>query len=178
MARKAKLLPDVEELKKMVYLDSSITNGLRWKIKPTKNIVKDNPAGCLVGYEGHQYFSTGINGKLYYNHRIIYSIYHNINLTSEQIVDHRDRCPQNNNPNNLRIVTATENQRNQTKQKNTSSKYKGVYFNKQAKKFRAQIRVNKIAINLGLFSTEQEAAKAYNCYIISHNLSHFNLNQI
>lgn len=174
MARKANLLPDVEKLKRIFYIDSSVPNGLRWNLSK-QNVAKDSPAGCL---NTNGYFYTRINGKAYRNHRIIYSIFHNVNLTSDQIVDHIDRNPQNNNPNNLRIVSLIENNRNRTKQRNTSSKFIGVSFNKQAKKFRSQIRVNGQRIYLGLFSSELEAAIAYNNYIISHNLSHFNLNQI
>lgn len=175
MARKAKILPDVDELKRMFYIDSSIPEGLRWRIKPSKKVCKDSPAGTKNNLG---YFITTINRNIYRNHRIIYSIYHNINLSSEQIVDHLDRCPQNNHPSNLRIVTHIENNRNRTKRKNTSSKYKGVYFFKRDKKYSSVICVNKKITHLGYFSSEQEAAKAYNSYIISHNLSHFNLNDL
>lgn len=173
MARKANLLPDVEELKKLFYIDSSIPEGLRWKITPGRRICKDSPAGSM---RSDGYSVTRINGKYCPNHRIIYSIFNNGNLLSYQIVDHIDRNKQNNNPNNLRIVTATENNRNVTKRKNTTSIYIGVSFHKIYKKFQAQIVVNGKLIYLGRFSSELEAAKAYNDYIISHNLSHFNLN--
>ena len=174
MAKKINLLPDVEELKKIFYIDSSIPEGLRWKISK-QNVVKHSSAGCN---NKKQYFITRINGNLYLNHRIIYSIVNNINLTIAQIIDHIDRQPQNNHPNNLRIVTDIENQRNQTKRKNTSSKYVGVSFDNSRTKFIAQITINKKKIFIGRFLTELEAARAYNDYITSHNLSHFNLNQI
>jgi len=175
---KAKLLPDVKELKKMFYLDSSIPNGLAWKVDRVTVKCCGEPAGGLDGKSGNQYYSTRINGKLYKNHRIIYSIFHNINLTVDQLVDHIDRNTQNNNPNNLRIVTSTENQRNRTKQKATSSKYICVYFNKNRNQFQCSIRVNGKNIYLGLFQSEKDAALAYNNYIISNNLTHFNLNII
>jgi hypothetical protein len=175
MAKKIKVLPDVEELKKLFYIDSSIPNGLRWRIIPARRISIDDPAGSksLNGY-----YQTSINGKIYRNHRIVYSIFHTIHLTGDQIVDHIDKNPQNNNPNNLRIATISENNRNKIKQKTTSSEFFGVSFHKHTKKFRARIKINKISVYLGLFLTEQEAALAYNNYIITHNLSHFNLNQI
>ena len=172
---KAKLLPDVEELKKLFYIDSSIPEGLRWNIKPCRNIIKDSPAGSK---SPDGYFQTTINRKPFRNHRIIYSIFNNTNLSSEQIVDHLDRCPQNNHPNNLRIVTDIENSRNRRKRKNTSSDYIGVSFNKQNKKYCSQIQINKKKIFIGRFLTELDAALAYNNYIITHNLSHFNLNLI
>ncbi len=175
---KAKLLPDVEELNKMFYIDSSIPNGLRWKSatnKQTRRIMVGDPAGSD---RGNNYMFTKINGTLFGNHRIIYSIFHNVNLISDQIIDHQDRNPQNNHPNNLRIVTISENSQNRTKRKQTSSNYVGVYFNKRDKQFQARIGVNKKFIYLGSFLSELEAARAYNNYIISHNLSHFNLNDL
>jgi hypothetical protein len=47
------------------------------------------------------------------------------------------------------------------KQKKTS-KYVGVYFSKQAKKFRSLLVYNKKQLHLGFFENEVEAAKAYN----------------
>ncbi len=174
MARKAKILPDVEELKRMFYIDSSIPEGLRWKI--SKYCAKNDSSS---GYKHHTgYYYVKCNYITCSNHRIIFSIYHNINLTSEQIVDHIDRCKENNNPNNLRIVTDIENNRNRTKRKKTSSRFRGVDFQKSTNKYRARIHINGTSVMIGSYSTELEAAKAYNDYIISHNLSHFNLNQI
>lgn len=177
MTRKAKLLPDVDELKKMFYIDPSIPEGLRWKTNRGQNKVKDAPAGS--GCKGiRRYFATGINVKQYLNHRIIYSIFNNINLASDQIIDHIDRNIKNNHPNNLRIVSFIENGRNQTKKKNASSKYIGVCFHTRDKKFQSRIQVNGKLIHLGYYLTEKEAALAYNDYIINQNLSHFNLNII
>jgi hypothetical protein len=62
-----------------------------------------------------------------------------------------DRNKQNNNMNNLRIVSHQEN--------NFNTNAKG-YF-KNGKKFRAYIKLNKQRFNLGTFSTEEEARNAY-----------------
>ena len=43
----------------------------------------------------------------------------------------------------------------------TSSKYRGVWYNKQTKKWRATIVVNRKRKQIGYFSDEVEAAKAY-----------------
>lgn len=174
--RKINLLPDVEELKKMFYLDPTIPEGLRWKVDRLYNKTKNRPAGGLKGPIRKRYYSTRINGKLYKNHKIIYSLFHNINLQSYQIVDHIDRNSKNNNPDNLRIVTAQENTRNRTKQSGTSSMYKGVTFDKSTKKWQAQIMMSGKQIYLGLFHSETDAAITYNRYILDNGLTHFNLN--
>lgn len=64
-----------------------------------------------------------------------------------------------------------------TKAKNKSSKYIGISFNKESKKYKSEIMINGKSKFLGYFLSELEAARAYNDYIISHNLSHFNLNE-
>ena len=175
---KAKLLPDVEELKKLFYIDSSIPNGLRWKTpnRQARNIgVGDSAGSPRNSHSGIRYF-TKINSIGYYNSRIIYSMFNNINLTSEQIVDHEDMNTKNNNPNNLRIVTDTENSRNRRKRKDMTSEFIGV--SRSWKKWQVRITIGGITINLGRFNKEKDAAIAYNNYIISHNLSYFNLNNI
>ena len=46
--------------------------------------------------------------------------------------------------------------------KNSSSKYKGVHWDKQKKRWRATIKVKGKSIYLGIFKSEDEAAKKYN----------------
>jgi hypothetical protein len=57
---------------------------------------------------------------------------------------------------------------NKSKQANTSSNYKGVYWNKQAQKWHVQIQVDGKKKYIGLFLSEIQAAIAYNnaaiCY--------------
>ena len=60
---------------------------------------------------------------------------------------------------NLRIVTPYQNSLNKLKQNNKSSKYIGVYYDKDNKKWRASIKFKSKTINLGRFDNELEAAK-------------------
>lgn len=94
-------------------------------------------------------------------------------------VDHIDGNTLNNCRSNLRICKTKENGRNRKKCfKKTSSIYKGVYFNKPCGKFIASIRFNKKFIYLGLFNTEEEAAKVYNEAAIKYHGEFANLNII
>ena len=84
-----------------------------------------------------------------------------LNLTDLPCVDHKNRNSLNNHLSNLRWCTRKENNQNMSKRKNTSSVYKGVYFDKALNKWRAQIKHNDQRIHLGLYDDEAEAGRAY-----------------
>ena len=85
----------------------------------------------------------------------------------DQDVDHQDQHRffgfklVDNRRENLRNVSRSQNLANQRKTRG-SSRFKGVSWHKPTKKWRAQIRVNRRLIYLGLFTNESEAALAYN----------------
>ena len=79
----------------------------------------------------------------------------------ETVIDHRDRDPLNNQKINLRICSVKENSRNRGPRRNSKSGFKGVHWNKQCRKWHAQIEVNGKNIYLGLFSNVLNAARAY-----------------
>ena len=84
-----------------------------------------------------------------------------LNLTNLPCVDHKDRNSLNNHLSNLRWCTRKENNQNRSKNKNTSSVYKGVFFNKNNNKWCARIQHNGQKIHLGFYVDESEAAHAY-----------------
>jgi hypothetical protein len=85
---------------------------------------------------------------------------HRLILDTEKHVDHINGNSLDNRRCNLRECTNTENHQNIPKmRKKTSSKYKGVSFRRG--RWRAVIRVNGVHKELGMFKTEEEAAKAY-----------------
>lgn len=160
-----------EHMNSLFEIDSSIKEGIRWKVQ-VANLRIGTPAGTA---DTAGYFNTKINRKYYRNHRIVFVIHNKVDLADE-IIDHIDRDPHNNHPNNLRVVTNIQNCRNRTKQKTTAaSKYIGVTRNKQTNNWLARITVNRNRISLGTFKTEEEAAMARNEYIIENNLEYFNL---
>lgn len=75
--------------------------------------------------------------------------------------DHRDGDGLNNQRVNIRVCTNHQNRFNQKIRKNTSSRFKGVHWDKSAKSWRCQIQHNRKRIYLGLFANEIKAAKAY-----------------
>lgn len=92
-----------------------------------------------------------------YMHRMIMMLHRG----DKQQVDHIDGNGLNNQKLNLRVVTRSQNGMNKNKKRKTSSKYKGVYYNKLNKNWRSRIHVNREYIELGSFDTEIDAAKAY-----------------
>ena len=88
-----------------------------------------------------------------------------LNLTNPKIsVDHIDNNKLNNTKTNLRICTSSQNSRNTIKRSNTKCRYKGVSYDARRKKnpWYARIRYNYKYIHIGCFSSEEEAALAYN----------------
>ena len=75
------------------------------------------------------------------------------------VVNHLDFNKTNNNLNNLELVTARENCNK--KHLKSSSKYTGVYWNKNANKWNSRITLNGKLKHLGLFTDELEASKSY-----------------
>lgn len=87
-----------------------------------------------------------------------------INETPDgMLTDHINRDPLDNRRENLRTCTNTQNAWNQVN-RGGKSKYKGVGYrgSKDTKRWRARIRIGDKRLSLGEFSTEKEAAEAYN----------------
>ena len=76
-------------------------------------------------------------------------------------VDHINGDGLDNRRSNLRLCTRRQNSMNQKKQKNCTSKYKGVSWSKRRKKWAAAITLYGKYKSLGFFDDEEEAAQAY-----------------
>lgn len=104
-----------------------------------------------------------------YMHRLI------MNPSKDMFIDHIDNDGLNNTRKNLRICTKSENNMNSGKQKNNTSGFKGVSWNKPKKKWIAQISINGVTTHLGYFDTAEEAYKAYCEACIKHHGGFANL---
>ena len=76
------------------------------------------------------------------------------------------------NPENCRWADKTTQNINQRIQKNNTSGYVGVSWDKSKDKWVAKIKVNKIVIYIGSFLTKEEAVQARDNYIIENKLPH------
>lgn len=82
-------------------------------------------------------------------------------ISFKGLIDHKDRNSLNNQFENLRPATYSQNNANKGLQRNNTSGYKGVSYHKRSGKFRVMIAVQKHATYLGTFLNPEEAAKAY-----------------
>jgi hypothetical protein len=76
--------------------------------------------------------------------------------------DHIDRNGLNNQRDNLREATRSQQVINQNLRKDNKSGYKGVSWDRRQKKWVARIQSNKKNLHLGYFDDIKEAARAYN----------------
>ena len=113
-----------------------------------------------VNKDGYYYSRLTHNKiqKCYQVHRVIYKFnnpeWDIHDSSSDNQVDHIDNCRTNNNIENLRIVTNSENQQNRPSTK-------GYHFCKNEQKYKSSIQINKKPIHLGYYDTIDEARDAY-----------------
>ena len=125
------------------------------KILSTSLVPKWNPLTIATSPTGYKSIKiNGINKRL---HRFIYYAHNqgwNISDSSKNnYIDHIDGDKANNDIRNLRVVTSQQNSFN--------TRAKGISWNKFAKKWAAQIWLNRKRIHLGYFDTDYEARNAY-----------------
>lgn len=76
-------------------------------------------------------------------------------------VDHINHDTLDNRRNNLRIISNSENQQNRKgATRSSTTGIRGVYWSKKSKKWKVQIKVNKVQIHIGYFNSIEEAEHA------------------
>lgn len=98
---------------------------------------------------------TRRNGKMIQIHQLLLQVWPGFE------VDHIDGDRFNNRQYNFRLVTRTQNNGNRKKSLGLSSRFKGVTWRKDTKKWQSQINFEHNHYTLGSFISEIEAAQAY-----------------
>ncbi len=104
------------------------------------------------------YIRIQIDCELHLAHRLAWFFVHGVWPVNQ--IDHINGVRTDNRIANLRIATPAENSQNQGKNRNNTSGYTGVSWNKRAGKYQSQIQVNGKLIYLGLFDDKEEAKQA------------------
>lgn len=111
---------------------------------------------CVLKVEKLCYAVRNIKDGVILMHRQL------LNAPKGKEIDHKDGDGLNNCRSNLRICNHQQNHYNLRNQVNTSSIYKGVYWDKDKHKWRASLKVEGKIKRLGRFKDEVLAALAYN----------------
>jgi hypothetical protein len=151
----------LEYIKSILKIDLTSPSGLTW-------IKKFKTAGTLKAYKkngvltGKKYWVMKVpyNGKRHdmIVHRIILLLKEK-ELDPDKEVDHDDGNSLNNNPDNLRESTHSENMHNSKAPKNNTSGHKGVFWHKASGKWEVRIRLNGKLYNFGLYVNKEDAIK-------------------
>ena len=107
-------------------------------------------------YMSNGYAATMVDKKQIYMHRLI------MNPLESEVVDHINGNKLDNRRENLRVCKQHENMANRIKHTPQTSKYKGVSWRKSHSLWQATITKHGLQEHLGYFTTQEEAALAYN----------------
>ena len=146
-----------EYLREMFDYNPS-TGDVVWKVKTSIR----NKIGEKVGTLNKSgYYIVTINYKRYRLHRLIWVYIHG-GVPNTMDIDHVNGVGSDNRLENLRIATRSQNNSNIGRRKSaTTSKYKGVCFDKSRNKWTAQMDNLGKHHNLGRFDNEEDAYSAY-----------------
>ena len=106
------------------------------------------------------YARAHIGGKKVYMHLLLMGSNRGFH------VDHRDRNGLNNQRYNLRISTVSQNLANQKIRTGGTSRFKGVCWSKRLSKWHVTTKVRNKSVGIGYFTSETEAALAYDVFAL------------
>jgi len=108
--------------------------------------------------KGGGYAHGIVNGKWAFMHRVIWKL---AGRRLPRLLDHRDNNGLNNQLDNLRPATYSQNIHHRGPTRRNTSGYKGVYYQRRSKKWYTQIMVRGVYHYLGCFKNARKAALAY-----------------
>ena len=156
------------------------TGELRWR-RRTPDMFRDGPqsaehvcarwnskfAGKIAGNpHAAGYVALCLFNQQYLAHRVIWAW-----VTAEWPdldIDHANASKSDNRWVNLRLATRSQNGANRRAFRTNVVGLKGISFNKEKGKWRAQISVNKKYFHLGYFDDPLKASAAYECAALAH----------
>lgn len=150
-----KVLPlNHEEAKELLHYDP-ISGLITWAIDKGCKMRKGSVAGT-VDKNGHRVISVDYERIM--AHRLAWFLHYG--SWPEGELDHINRIGDDNRIANLRNATRTQQRMNASVSTINTSGATGVYKEKRTGKWYVQIKIGKTRINLGTFSSKQEAIDA------------------
>ena len=143
-----------KRLKELLHYDPE-TGVFTWRITRGSNAVKGTEAGAIDG----EYLRIKIDGKSYRAHRL--AILYVTGKWPPHDVDHKNHAGTDNSLGNLRPATEAQNMKNRKLNRNSTSGYKGVTWNKKDQRWWARIMVSGKSKFLGRFNDPETAHAAY-----------------
>jgi hypothetical protein len=125
--------------------DYEKVNEYKWNRRVTVNKTTKNEK---------KYVKSKINGKYTTLHQFL------LGKKENMVIDHINGNGLDNRKENLRFVTISQNNQNRIKKENCSSKYIGVFFEKN------RWKVGYSNVCLGYFDNEEDAGKQYDTYVL------------
>jgi hypothetical protein len=146
----------VKSIERKSYISNENISKINGRILKEK-ILKGGMASS--GYLTVSLFKNG-NHESHTIHKLVAIVFKNHKPCGHKlVVNHINFDRSDNRAVNLEITTQRKN--TNKKHLKSSSKYIGVYWCTQSKKWRSRIRINNKRKYLGLFKTELEASEAY-----------------
>ena len=157
--KSVKEFPTDEGDLKEVFDYDQYTGDFRWLIHVPANNIK---AGTMAGYRSEEgYVALSYNNYRMKAHRVAWYLHYGYWPAAHLEIDHIDGDKGNNAIKNLRLATCSQNQANRGPNKNNTSGYKGVTWDKKMHKWHAKICYQRKWYHLGRFDDPKEAHSAY-----------------
>jgi hypothetical protein len=136
-------------LRELLHYDKD-TGEFRW-LERVGNEVR---LGSVAGY-----VQIHVQGRRYSAHQLAH--FYMTGRWGRPMIDHRDGNSTNNRWSNLRRATAAQNNANRGRPRNNNSGYKGVFWCRRSRRWRAVIQSKRRRRYLGSFATAEAAHAAY-----------------
>jgi hypothetical protein len=126
-----------------------------------KNIKTNTIKKSCIGSSGYYDIELFKNNKRkhFLLHRLVALTFIE-NPENKYCVDHIDRNKTNNNVNNLRWASLSENNMNIGLKSHNKSTCSGVFFDKKLNKWVVHININKVQKHVGVYTSFEDAVKA------------------
>jgi hypothetical protein len=144
-----------QERVRALFTYDRATGKLYWKSR--RGVAAGREAGCVSRRDGYR--RVGIDFTDHLVHRIVWL--HEMGEMPPGVLDHINMDRLDNRIENLRAATKSQNGFNRRQSKRNNTGFKGVCYDKARGNYVAKICVNYEQMNLGRFSSPEEAHAAY-----------------